>query len=312
MDNATTADTITGADNVIKSTTVKQRRKKLSAFDWGITVLLVFVLLITLIPIWYVVIVSLTPLELTKSAGYNLFLSPTQWSFEAYSQLLGQDSFLRALFNSVVLTVSGVVVNMVLTTLTAYGLIFKDMPGHNLFLTLMLFTFLFNAGMIPTYLMVKNLGLLDSYLAIILPNAISVYNMLVMKTFFQNIPSSLRESAIVDGANELQVLWYIILPLSVPILLTIGLFYAVGHWNDFFNPILYLSDTNSMPLPVLLRNILLSSSLNELVEQNALFSAPHDALKMAAVILTMLPMLFVYPWIQRYFTKGVLIGSVKG
>src|SRR5581483_7098607 len=123
-----------------------------------------------------------------KSAGYNLFLFPTQWSFEAYRQLMSQDSFLHALFNSIVLTVMGIIINMVLTTLTAYGLIFKDMPGRNLFLTLILFTFLFNAGLIPTYLMVKNLNLLDTIPAVILPGAISVYNLLVMKTFFQNLP----------------------------------------------------------------------------------------------------------------------------
>lgn len=296
-------------ENIIKASTTG--KKKIPAFDWVIAALLIFVLLITFIPLWYVVVVSLTPLDLTKTAGYNLFLSPFRWSFEAYTQLLSQNTFMHSLFNSVVLTVSGVAVNMIFTTLTAYGLIFKDLPGRNLFLTLILFTFLFNAGLIPTYLIVKNLNLLDNYLAIILPTAISVYNLLVMKAFFQNIPASLRESAIVDGANELQILWHIILPLSKPILLTIGLFYAVGHWNDFFNPILYLSSSDLMPLPVLLRDILSTTNINEVVEQNSLFAAPQDALKMAAVILTTLPMLVIYPWIQRYFTKGVLVGSVK-
>ncbi|HET8842831.1 MAG TPA: carbohydrate ABC transporter permease [Ktedonobacteraceae bacterium] len=284
--------------------------RRAAIFDWGVLAFLVLVLLLCFIPLWYVVVVSLTPLQLTRSSGYNLFLPPTQWSFEAYAQLLSQDAFVHALFNSVILTVSGVSVNIVLTTLTAYGLIFKDMPGRNLLLTLVIFTFLFNAGLIPTYLAVKNLNLLDSYLAIILPTAINVYNLLVMKAFFQNIPASLRESAIVDGANELQVLWHIILPLSKPILLTIGLFYAVSHWNDFFSPILYLSSNDLTPLPTLLRNIL-TGNINDYVEQNALFTAPQDALKMAAVILTMLPMLCIYPWIQRYFTKGVLLGSVK-
>jgi len=263
------------------------------------------------VPLWYAVIVSVTPLELTKQAGYNLFLSPLRWSFAAYAQLFSQNAFLQAMWNSVVLTISAIVVNMILTTLTAYGLIFKDLPGRNLLLTLIIFTFLFNAGLIPTYIMVKNLNLLDSYLAIILPNAISVYNLLVMKAFFQNIPASLRESAIVDGANEFQILRSIILPLSRPILLTIGLFYAVTQWNDFFNPILYLSNNDLMPLPVLLRSILLATNINDYVETNSLFTAPQDALKMAAVILAMLPMLAIYPWIQRHFTKGVLVGSVK-
>lgn len=280
-------------------------------FDGSVNLILILVILIALVPLWYVVIVSLTPLKAEQLQGYNLLLAPTQWSLEAYKQLLGQDSFLQALFNSCVITGSGVVLDMVLTTLTAYALTFKDLPGRNIFLVLILFTFLFNAGLVPTYLMVKNLNLLNTIPAVILPGAISVYNLLVMKTFFQNLPSSLREAAIMDGANELQVLWHVVLPLSKPIMLTIGLFYAVGHWNDFFQPLLYLSDTNLMPLPILLRNILLASSMNDYVEQNALSVAPQDALKMAAVILTMLPMLFIYPWVQRYFTKGVLIGGVK-
>jgi putative aldouronate transport system permease protein len=295
----------------MKANVVKRKSIDNVTFDWSVNLFLIVVLLLTIIPLWYVVIVSFTPLKLTQAQGFSLWLPPTDWSFEAYKQLLGQDSFVRAMLNSFLITGSGVAINMVLTTLTAYGLTFKDLPGRNIFLSLILFTFLFNTGLVPTYLMVKNLGLLNSIPAVILPGAISVYNLFVMKTFFQNLPASLREAAIMDGANELQVLWHIILPLSKPILLTIGLFYAVGHWNEFFLPILYFSDNNLMPLPVLLRNILLASSMNDYVGQDAISSAPQDALKMAAVILTTLPMLVVYPWIQRYFTKGVLIGGVK-
>jgi len=280
-------------------------------FESIIAVLLVIVLIAIIVPLWYVVIVSLTPLGINQLQGYNLFLSPAKWSLEAYKQLLGQDAFLRALINSCIITGGGVAVNIILTTLTAYALTFKDLPGRNLFLSLILFTFLFNVGIIPTYLVVQDLNLLNTFPAVILPGAISVYNLFVMKTFFQNLPGSLRESAIMDGANELQVLWYIILPLSKPIVLTIAMFYAVGHWNEFFLPILYFSDTNMMPLPVLLRNILSAASMNDYVGQNALSSVPQDALKMAAVILTTLPMLFIYPWIQRHFTKGVLIGGIK-
>jgi putative aldouronate transport system permease protein len=269
------------------------------------------VLIVIIVPLWYVVIVSLTPLSANQLQGYNLFLPITQWSLEAYKQLLGSDAFVRALINSCIITVGGVTVNIILTTLTAYALTFRDLPGRNLFLSLILFTFLFNVGIIPTYLVVQDLNLLNTYPAVILPGAISVYNLFVMKAFFQNLPAALRESAIMDGANELQVLWYIVLPLSKPIILTIAMFYAVGHWNEFFLPILYFSDTNMMPLPVLLRNILSAAGMNDYVGQNALSTTPQDALKMAAVILTTLPMLFVYPWIQRHFTKGVLIGSIK-
>ena len=266
-------------------------------FNWVVVILLILVIAAVLIPLWYVIIVSLTPLAANQLQGYNLLLPPNQWSLEAYKQLLGQDAFVRAFLNSWIITISGVAINMTLTTLTAYALTFKDLPGRNIFLSLILFTFLFNAGIIPTYLVVQNLNLLNTYPAVILPGAISVYNLFVMKTFFQNLPTGLRESAIMDGANELQVLWHIVLPLSRPILLTIAMFYAVGHWNEFFLPILYLSDLNLMPLPVLLRNILTAASMNDYVGQDALSTTPQDALKMAAVILTMLPMLFIYPWI---------------
>ncbi len=283
--------------------------------DWAgelpLSVLLVVVLGVTLVPLWYVVMVSVTPLAVQGANGYNLLLAPWQWSFEAYAQLLGQDSFIRAATNSLIITVLGVLINMVLTVLTAYSLTFKELPGRKLVLVLILFTFLFNAGLVPTYLMVKNLGLIDNYLAVILPTGISVYNLLVMMTFFQNIPPALKEAAKIDGANEFQVLWRIVLPLSKPILLTIGLFYGVSHWNEFFQPLLYFNSKEMQPLPVLLRDILLASNMNEYVENNAVAAAPQEALKMAAVLLAMLPMLVIYPWIQRHFTKGVLIGSVK-
>lgn len=289
---------------------IKQSKDDL-LFDTLVTLFLVGVLVAVLVPLWYVVIVSLTPLSANQIQGYNLFLPPNQWSFEAYAQLLSQNTFVTSLLNSCIITIFGVATNMILTTLTAYGLTIPGLPGRNIFLALILFTFLFNAGLIPTYLLVKDLNLLNNFAAVILPGAISVYNLLVMKTFFQSLPTSLREAAIVDGASELQVLRHVVLPLSKPIILTIGLFYAVGQWNEFFLPILYLNDTSLMPLPVLLRNILSGASMSDYVGQNALSSTPQDALKMAAVILTMLPMLALYPWIQRHFTKGVLLGSVK-
>ncbi len=295
---------------------VKQsKRRRISRdsliFDGLATLLLIVVLVVVLVPLWYVIVISFTPFSANQIHGYTLFLPFNEWTPEAYLQLLGQDAFIRALLNSCIITGFGVATNMILTTLTAYGLTIKGLPGRNIFLMLILFTFLFNPGLIPTYLLVKDLNLLNTFAAVILPGAINVYNLFVMKTFFQNLPTSLREAAIVDGANELQVLWRVVLPLSKPILLTIGMFYAVSQWNEFFLPILYLNDTNLMPLPVLLRNILTAAGMSDYVGQNALSSTPQDALKMAAVILTMLPMLALYPWIQRHFTKGVLLGSVK-
>jgi putative aldouronate transport system permease protein len=225
--------------------------------------------------------------------------------------LLGHPLFFRATLNSLIITLSGTAVSLMLTVPLAYGLSNRTLPGRRLILLLILFTFLFHPGLVPTYLLVTNLKLTNNFLAIILPPAVSVYNTLVMMSFFEGLPDELKEAARLDGANELQVLLHVILPLSKPIVLTIGLFYAVYFWNEFFTPILYLNDNDLMPLPVLLRNILISASFNEYVEFNAFSSSSIESLKSAGVLLTMLPMLVVYPWIQRYFTKGTLIGGVK-
>jgi putative aldouronate transport system permease protein len=236
---------------------------------------------------------------------------PWEFSLAAYNQLLGQSTFLRATLNSVVITLAGTSLSLVLTVPLAYALSTRTLPGRYIITGFILFTFLFNPGLVPNYLLVTNLGLVNNILAIILPPAVSVYNTLVMKTFFEGIPEELKEAARMDGANELQVLWIVVLPLSVPILLTIGLFYSVMYWNEFFTPILYLNDASLQPLPVLLREILSSASLSEYMEYDAFSAAAIDSLKAASVLLTMLPMLLVYPWIQRHFTKGNLLGGVK-
>lgn len=280
-------------------------------FNGGVNLLLVLVVLVVLIPLWYVLMVSLTPLSLWSAQANRMFLWPGDWSLEAYRQLLGQPNFVRSVLNSLKITVSGTALNMVLTVLTAYPLSRRSLPGRNLFVLAILFTFLFNAGLIPTYLVVKDLHLLNTLPALILPGAISVYNLLVMKAFFQSLPEGLEDAARIDGANDFQVLWHVVLPLSRPILLTIGLFYAVGHWNEFFLPLLYLNDAALMPLPVLLRNILVAASMAENVESNVVSATSLESLKMAAVVLTTIPMLLVYPWIQRHFTRGMLVGGIK-
>ena len=274
-------------------------------FDFGINTFLILVLIVTIVPLAYVVIISVAPLVLPNQ--------PTPLvSFAAYSELLTQASFLRATINSTVLLIGGVGLNMILTTLSAFALSRKSLPGRGAILTFILFTFLFNAGLIPQFLLVKNLGLLDTLPSVVLPGAISVYNLLIMMAFLQNLPESLGEAARIDGASEFQVLRYVILPLSKPILLTVALFYAVNNWNEFFLPILFLNDKDLMPLPVVLRDILSSLNSSEYIDNNrqATIASP-EAIKMAAVILTTLPMLMIYPWIQRHFTKGVLLGGVK-
>jgi putative aldouronate transport system permease protein len=280
-------------------------------FQIGLAVFLTLILLIILIPFWRVIVTAFIPLDIYTREGVPFFLPPTEWTVEAFKQLLGHSLFPRAIVNSVIITLLGTAISLFLTVPLAYGLSTRNLPGRKLIMTLVLFTYLFSPGLIPVYLLITGMKLTNNYLAVILPPAVSVYNTLVMMSFFEGLPDDLKEAARLDGANELQVLWNVILPLSKPILLTIGLFYAVYFWNEFFTPILYLKDNDLLPLPVLLRNILISASFNEYVEYDAFSSSSLESLKAAGVLITMLPMLLIYPWIQRYFTKGTLVGGVK-
>ncbi len=276
-----------------------------------VNLFLLAVLFAIVVPLWRVLMTSLTPLDIYTKSGVPAFMWPWEWSFAAYVQVLQQQLFLGAIRNSFIITISGTILSLILTVPLAYGLSTRQLPGRNVITTLILFSFLFNPGLIPNYLVVTSLGLQNSFLAIILPPAVSVYNTLVMRSFFEGIPEEIKEAARIDGASDLAILLRVVLPLSVPIILTIGMFYAVWFWNEFFTPIIYLNDITMQPLPVLLRNILMSARLNEYLEYDAYTQSPVPTLQSASVLLTMLPMLVLYPTIQRYFTKGALVGAVK-
>lgn len=275
---------------------------------WGVLMLLSIVILL---PLWYVVITSLVPFEIWSKTGGTLFVSPTEISFAAYRQLLTAGQLPRAFLVSLYVTVLGTVLNLIVTTLLAYPLSKKEFRLRNPLLLLVLFTLLFNGGLVPTYLVVRGLRLTNTYWALMLPNLVSAFNLLVMKSFFQNLPQEIEEAARIDGASDWQVLWRIVLPLSRPILATIGLFYAVAHWNAFFDAILYISDARMQPLQVVLRTILTEGNLAEYSDITAVEVVPIASLRMAAVVLTTIPVLLIYPFLQRYFTSGVLLGSVK-
>jgi putative aldouronate transport system permease protein len=290
---------------------LKLKAKHALSYQITIAAFLFLVLLIILIPFWRVVVASFTPLDVYIREGVPFFLALNEWTTEAFRQLMSHSQFARAVFNSTVITLSGTAISLILTIPLSYGLSHRRMPGRKLIMFLVLFTYLFNPGLIPTYLLVTGLNLNNSFWAIILPPAVSVYNLLIMTSFFEGLPVDLKEAARLDGANEFKILWHVVLPLSKPILLTIGLFYAVYFWNEFFTPLLYLNNNDLLPLPVLLRNILISASFNEFVEYSAFTTSSMESFKSAGVLITMLPMLIVYPWIQRHFTKGTLLGGVK-
>jgi len=273
---------------------------------------LVFVLVIVAIPMWSTITLSFRPNTFMGSNLEGMFLSPGRWSFAAYRALLGNNGFLNAFVNSFKIFVFGVATALFLTVPLAYVLSVKTMPGRRLLTVIVLIPYLFSVGLIPSYLVVTRLGLSNHLAAIFLPAAISTYNCLIMRGFFEGIPDELKESARIDGASEITVLLRIVLPLSKPIIMTIGLYYGVSFWNDFFHAMLYINKNALQPLPILLRNILMASGMNEFVESSAFGEAPIQAIKAASVFMAAIPMILAYPFIQKYFTKGTLLGSVKG
>ncbi|MCL2805204.1 MAG: carbohydrate ABC transporter permease [Treponema sp.] len=281
-------------------------------FYWLVNIFLVIIFIIIAIPMWSTITLSFRPNTFIGSNLEGMFLAPWNWSIAAYKSLMGNAGFLVAFANSFQIFFLGVVTALFFTIPMAYALSVKTLPGRRFFNILILVPYLFSVGLIPGFLVVRMLGLMDTLLSIYLPLAISTYNCLIMRGFFEGIPDELKESARIDGASEITVLMRIILPLSKPIIMTIGLYYGVQFWNDFFHPLLYINKDSLRPLPILLRNILLGIGMNEFVEVDAFGEAPVQAIRAASVFLAAIPMIIAYPFIQKYFTKGTLLGSVKG
>jgi len=277
-----------------------------------VNVFIIFMLVIMAVPMWSTITLSLRSNTFNGSNLEGMFLDPRQWSLAAYKTMLGNSGFFNSLVNSLKIFVMGVACSLFFTIPLAFSLSIKTLPGRKFFNVLILIPYLFNVGLVPTYLVVIKTGLTNTLASVFFPMAISTYNCIIMRGFFEGIPEELKESARIDGASEVTVLVRIILPLSKPIIMTIGLYYGVSFWNDFFHAMLYISTNSLQPLPILLRNILMSGNMNEFLEVNAFGNAPVQAIKAASVFMSAIPMLLVYPFIQKYFTKGTLLGSVKG
>ncbi|WP_127488992.1 carbohydrate ABC transporter permease [Paenibacillus ehimensis] len=288
------------------------RLRRISVFDAVNMLFLLVLCLAVVIPFWYMLTVSLSPVS--ESLGGRFYLIPEQLNFEAYRYLFSTDRFVRSIGNTVYITVVGTAVNLLVSITLAYALSKKTLPGRKLLLLLMLFTMVFSGGLIPKYLLIKSLGLLDSYWALILPGATNAFTVLVMKTFFQSLPESLDEAARIDGAGEPRILLSVVIPLSMPIIATFSLFFMVAHWNEFFGAIIYLSDNAKWPIQVLLRLMVVAGEANIASENNLDFelaSKVGDNVKMAAIIVAMIPIVVVYPFLQKHFAKGAMLGSIK-
>jgi putative aldouronate transport system permease protein len=260
--------------------------------------------LCTFLPFVYVVINSFS----TSSA-----IIPTSFSLEAYTYIFSSRTFIRSLEVSVSLTIVGTLFQLVMTSLMAYSLSHKHLPGRSIVLLMIIFTMLFSGGMIPTYFVVKDTLLMNKLAALIIPSAISAFNLIILKNFFQSIPEELKESARIDGSHELGLLFRIVLPLSLPAMATFGLFYAVGIWNQYFNAILYLTDTTKFPVQVILRQVIIltTGSIGDTTEIESV-TYYGNSIKMAVIVIATVPIMLVYPFLQKHFAKGVLLGSVKG
>ena len=278
------------------------------AYELLVLFIITLVGLVCVVPVLFVISYSLTPMEeMLRNGGFVLI--PKKITFSAYAFMIKNPTLISALKVSAIITVFGTIANLVVTMMLAYPLSRDYLPGRGIFIKLIVFTMIFSAGTIPTYLIVRWTGVINTLWALILPSLVTVYNFIVMKAFFEGLPNDLFESARIDGAGEFKILYRIVLPLSLPIVTTISLYYAVAHWNVYTAAILYIQDTNLMPLQVILRRMINAASTNDLNVEDEI---PPETMRMAAVCIATAPIVVIYPFIQKYFVKGTLAGAVKG
>ena len=276
-------------------------------------IFLTLLCVVTIYPLLYVVFASISdPMEFLKHTG--ILLKPEGFSLIAYERVFAKKEIWSGYGNTLFYTVVGTLINMLLTITLGYGLSKKDLKLVKPITLMIVFSMYFSGGMIPSYILVKNLQLLDTRWAIILPGAISTFNLIIMRTAFENVPQSLEEAALIDGATHMYLLWKIIIPLTMPTIAVLILYYASAHWNAWFNSAIYLRDTSKYPLQLYLRDILISDSQTDMVlaSDSAEKLAVSSIIKYATIIVATVPMLLVYPYLQKYFTKGVMVGAVKG
>ncbi|CAH1223354.1 L-arabinose transport system permease protein AraQ [Paenibacillus allorhizoplanae] len=290
---------------------MRDRTISSKVFDAVNYLMLFIVAVITVLPFIYVVSGSLVASEELLIKKVVLF--PTKFSLDAYRFIFSTKIIYTSLFITIFITVVGTLINLLLTTLMAYPLARKTLRGRGKFMLLIVITMLFSGGMIPTFLVVKSFGLLDTYWSLWIPSAISAFNLILLKNFFQQLPEGLEESAKMDGCNDMQILYKIVIPLSLPAMATFALFYAVGHWNSYFTAIMYINDAKMWPIQVWLRQIVLLSA-GGFTDASAAseIAAPPQSIKYAVIVVAAVPILLLYPFLQKHFAKGVLLGSVKG
>lgn len=266
-----------------------------------------------IVPMLQVVTISMSPIEVINSYGFHLF--PTKFDFSGYEQVFRKSIIWTAYGNTIIRTVLGTALTVMLTFMGAYPLSKKTLPHRSFWTALIVFTMFFSGGLIPSYMLIKNLGLMNSVWSLVLPGVVSVFLLLIVRNFISALPESLEESAKIDGAGEMYILWKIIMPLSMPILATVSLYSAVGHWNAWFDSMLYIQDEHKQVLQLILRRIVIDGTLDPAAGGGAdLIGKPvnGESMKMATLVVSIVPIICVYPFLQKYFVKGTMLGSVKG
>ena len=282
---------------------------------WSLGNIVLVIVCLLICAICLIPMLSLLARSLSSSDAlvkHSVYLLPKGLNFQAYTLVLKDVKYIRSFFWTVFLTVAETLICLFMTTVCAYPLIFKELKGRGIINIIITITMFFNAGTIPNYLLMQRLHLLDNPLVLLLPGALSVYNMIIMRSFFYGIPESLRESAQIDGASYIKILWSIYVPLSKPVFATLALFYAVGRWNGYYDALMYVTNNKLYPLQLLMYNILNNINSVEVATQEG-FSSPGltESLKMAIVMFSTIPILCIYPWLQQYFIHGVMVGAVK-
>ena len=285
-------------------------KKKIPVFNLINSLILLVFALVTILPFIHIIAVSFaSPVEaITK----DFLLFPTKFSIASYETLLDGSTVPRALLVSALITIMGTLLSLLISIVMAYPLSIKGFRGKSIFMFLIVFTMIFRSGIIPNYMVIMKLGLINNILAVLLPMSVNAFYLIIMINFFREIPMELREAAKIDGSNEMTTLMKIVLPLSKPIIASLGLFFAVGFWNCYLQPMLYLNNPKMWPIQIILRQmVLLSEGLTQ-IDDPDMIMPPSKTIKSAVIVVGTLPILCVYPFVQKHFAKGILLGSVKG
>lgn len=277
-------------------------------------ILVGFLVVVTVVPLVYVFVASF--MEPTQLLNEGISFNPNDWTLDGYQRVLSDDSILRGFMNSIFYSLSYGILTVVITMFTAYPLSKKDLVGKGPIMTFLIITMFFGGGLVPTYLLLRDLNMINTVWSIIVPGSVNVFFIILAKTYFQNIPKELTEAAVIDGANEYQILFKIMLPLAKPIIFVLFLYAFVGQWNAYFEAMIYLQDPRLEPLQLVLRKILVQNEMSQNMvgaqTEMALLNQIAELVKYATIVISSLPLLIMYPFFQKYFEKGTLIGSIKG